>query len=267
MLKKFTAACSLITACVSFPAHAQSFDYTETFLGDGLIYQPLDSACRITDSRLAASGALANGTTRTLTARGVSDFTNQGGRNCSAAIPATAEALMATVTLLPTTGAGFLKVMPNGTPWQQGGTVQAQGTNVIGLNSAYGISNDMVIKLKPGAAPHMDAYANTTGNPVHFIIDVSGYFYRRSTTCTGMASALTPIAAGATVSVDTPACAANFALGNGGCEVFSGTGVVASAGLRVTAAPANKPFWRCQIRNTGATPASAFATGVCCNGN
>ena len=227
MLKHRAAAFCFIGDCLGFPAHAQ-FSYTETLLGDGLMYQPLDAACRITDSRAAASGGtLAHNATRTLTARGVSDFTNQGGRNCSAAIPATAEAVMATVTLMPTTGAGFLKVMPNGTPWQNGGTVQAQGTNVSGLTPSYGISNDMVIKLKAGAAPHIDAYANTTGNPVHFVIDVAGYFYRHTRTCTEVAGTSAAIATGTTATLVTPTCPANFAFDHGGRDVLSGiTGAV-----------------------------------------
>jgi hypothetical protein len=128
----------------------------------------------------------------------------------------------------------------------------------------------MVIKTKTGAAPHMDVFVNSSANPAHFIIDVAGYFYRHTRTCTEVAGTSTAIATGTTATLDTPTCPANFAFDHGGCEVLSGiTGAVhvRSSRLRVTAAPDNKPFWRCQIHNSGAIAATAIAAGVCCSGN
>jgi hypothetical protein len=278
MLKKFTAACSLITACLSFPAHAQ-FSYTETFLGDGLIYQPLNTACRITDSRQPnGGGAVANNATRSLTVMSptggpvLTDYTFQGGRACTQHIPSNAEAVMASVQFLPTTGAAFMKLMANGVPAAQGNTIAGQGTNVAGFNAAYGIVNDMVIKTKTGAAPHMDVFVVSSANPAHFVIDVAGYFYRRATTCTGQGTFGAPLLPGQTAIVNGEACQANFALGNGGCEqvdatnpsVSTTTGIVVQSGLRVSN---NKPYWRCTMRNSGTTAIVPLVTSVCCNGN
>ena len=62
--------------------------------------------CRIVDTR-AAGGAIALNTVRKFRVRGTSGFPSQGGKSGGCSIPASAGAILATISLSSETGNGF----------------------------------------------------------------------------------------------------------------------------------------------------------------
>jgi hypothetical protein len=88
-------------------------------------------------------------------------------------VPASAVAVIATLTLVAGTGGGllnggFLAVFPGGTAWP--------GTSNVNGDTSHAIASGVMVGL--GTGPHageVSVYAGATGQPVHVLLDVAGY--------------------------------------------------------------------------------------------
>jgi hypothetical protein len=111
--------------------------------------------CRLVDTR--ASYPLQSGQSRSFLAAG----------HCG--IPATAKALMLNVTVLGSTGAGFLTLYPDNLSVPVSSTINFQA----GLTRA----NSGVVRLSTDGEGRVGVYSSVGGGGVaHLLLDVSGYF-------------------------------------------------------------------------------------------
>ncbi|HVG08674.1 MAG TPA: Ig-like domain-containing protein, partial [Thermoanaerobaculia bacterium] len=125
--------------------------------------------CRLYDSRQPAAptppapaGVLPAGGSRTVTVNGF----------CG--VPAEAVAVALNVTVAETTASGNLSLYPNGVVVSQPSQPSPQ-VAVASLSFKSGVNQGKILVVELGASGDLVAQNNSAG-PLHFIIDVSGYF-------------------------------------------------------------------------------------------
>lgn len=204
-MNMFAKACAaLIVLVTAVNASAQN----------GNVYKPLNARCRIADSRVISSPLPAT-TTRNLDVTATSSYVSQGGTADAAGcgIPATAQALAVSLTVLPPAGAsGYFKIFPYLGAWQDGNTVNFNGV---------GITNDVIVREDTGAsAAEISIYTSTQTD---YVVDVVGYFEPPSPTlaCQATAFGSNTVAAGGTVNTNAPSCAAGYVATSTNCETTS----------------------------------------------
>lgn len=157
-------------------ALARASDVTAKSIGSTIAdttYTPLPNGrCRVADSRVIAS-PLAGATARSIDVESVGSYASQGGNgtfangdgstNCG--LPDFATALAVSVTVLSIGSEGFFKIYDNGKPYQTGNTVYYTGS--------VSAANDVIATTCQTCANELAIYSST---PVHYVIDVVGYF-------------------------------------------------------------------------------------------
>lgn len=178
----------------------------------GNVYKALTARCRIADSRVISSPIPA-GTTRNLDVTLTTSYASQGGTADAAGcgIPATAQALAVSLTILPPAGtSGFFKIFPYLGAWQDGNTVNFNGT---------GITNDVIVREDTGAsASELSIYSSAQTD---YVVDVVGYFEPPAAptlACVTTAETIDTVAAGATKNTIAPACATGYVQTGTNCE-------------------------------------------------
>ena len=216
------------------------------------VYTPLPNGrCRVADSRVIAS-PLPGATARNIDVEDTASYASQGGNGSSAGdgstncgIPSFATALAVSVTVLTVGNEGFFKIYANGDAFTTG--------NTVFYMPAVSASNDVIVKSCQACALELAVYSSS---PVHYVIDVVGYFMPPVATalqCVDTAETIVSVAAGATANATAPACASGYTQTATNCEssTWQMPFVYFSGGT-------------CSAQNNSAGSASLRASRTCC---
>lgn len=146
-----------------------------TVLGDDatdLVYFPLPP-CRILDTRLGTglwAGPLASGSD-TYVAHN-QNLVAQGGTAAGCGVPTDPAAILATVTVVPTSGPGDLRVYAYGTTLPNASVIN------YALYAGLNLANSTIIPT--GQITGYDFRIKVDGAATHVVVDVAGYFWKPS---------------------------------------------------------------------------------------
>lgn len=140
-----------------------------------LVFVPLPP-CRIIDTRVPGQ-ALQPAQIREFKVAGTSGFSAQGGNSTGCGVPAgaanpNAPAVVVNVIAVNPPGSGFIRAWATGTPMPSTSVVNF--ANVPGL----AIANGIIVSINGTSLASSDLTVLAEGSPVHFVVDVTGYFTR-----------------------------------------------------------------------------------------
>lgn len=219
---------------------------------------PLTEKCRVADSRLVGA-PLAGGASRLLNVSDNPSYSAQGGLGSSSScgIPNDANAYALSVTAIPSTLGGFLKIFPAGKTPSGGNTVvfpAAPGSN----------ANDMIAIPRVNGVDELGVFASVSA---HYIVDVVGYFRPSnpaSASCTSLWNydALYP---GQQTTLNSHLCTTGNTISASGCTAAPTAGVVLSESSVVSVSSGT--YHKCVFTNNGSSIVSIDAYGTCCPTN
>jgi len=222
-------------------------------LGDALqdlVYTPI-TPCRIVDTRLAAGGAIAAGSTRLFDVDGAS-FTSQGGSASGCGIPfGVARAVTMTIVAVQPAGTGFLRA------W---GLNAAPNTAVVNYVAGEVIADTAPIPVVPGGGADFSIFSLATS---HVVVDVLGYYAAPVATaleCNTVNTAFVPVPVNSWTNIDA-FCAAGLTATGGGYNV--GEGTLGYPGVWVTTLPVGNG-WRTWVDNQTNGPRNIQTWVRCC---
>lgn len=170
-----------------------------------LVYTMI-TPCRIADTRVAG-GKLSAGSTRNFFSNAPgSNFAPQGGRASSdCGIPADPSAMALMVTVVGTSGSGYLTAFPYGVT-----RPTASSLNYTGMNQV--LANEILVKQTIGGVADFSVFSLASA---HVVIDAVGYFMAPQATAlscvAGPSSAWAPVPDTASeTEVAAPGCAAGY---------------------------------------------------------
>jgi hypothetical protein len=175
-------------------------------LTSDLVYFPV-VPCRLFDTRVAV-GAFGDTEQRSYWTYPGGNLGPQGGNAAGCGIPGEVAAIAVNFTVVGSGGTGF------GRAWAHGGAVPF--ASVMNYTPGAILPNTTVIPLNQTVG-QQEFSVRIDGSPVHVIGDVVGYFWAPFATplqTTGT-ELQTPFAAGATVTVQAPACPAGYVVTGG----------------------------------------------------
>lgn len=222
-------------------------------LGDpdsDLVFIPV-TPCRLFDTRLAG-GAIAANSVRNFDINVASSFASQGGEgnDCGVGSDGSFAAAVINLTVVTPTIAGYITAYPLGAAQPLAATVNYVAGDIVG--------NEVIVKLDQGAAAaelSVYSFAQT-----HLVGDIVGYFATPRATpiqCQEVSAATSSIAAGATGTVSSPACAAGYTITGGGCSSTTFDGRVVTTRTFLTG-------HFCAFRNEGGGTMIGTAYANCC---
>ncbi|HEX7183753.1 MAG TPA: hypothetical protein VF756_18110 [Thermoanaerobaculia bacterium] len=140
-----------------------------------LVFVPLPP-CRVIDTRVPGQ-ALQPAQIREFKVAGTTGFSSQGGNPTGCGVPAgavnpNAPAVVVNVIAVNPPGSGFIRAWATGTPMPSTSVVNF--ANVPGL----AIANGIVVSINGTSLASSDLTVLAEGSPVHFVVDVTGYFTR-----------------------------------------------------------------------------------------
>jgi len=213
-------------------------------LSNDLVYTPLQP-CRILDTRNVGGAIAANSTRNFITYAG--GFAFQGGSATNCGTPSVATAVAINLTAVTPNGAGFATAFPFGTTQPTASSINYTAGAIV--------NNSLVVQTpNPLGGSDMTIY---TFAQSHFVADIVGYFAPPVATaiqCVDTAfTTSSSIAAGGTVNVTAPACAAGYTQTTTNCEAstWDMPFVYINGGV-------------CSAKNNGASAATVRASRTCC---
>jgi hypothetical protein len=168
-----------------------------------LVYTMI-TPCRIADTRVAG-GKLSAGSTRHFVSNAPgSNFAPQGGSASSdCGIPADPSAMALMVTVVGTTGSGYLTAFPYGVTRPTASSLNYTGTNQV-------LANEILVKQTIGGAADFSVFSLAGA---HVVIDAVGYFMAPTATalqCQGTSRTAVDLPAGSTNYYYNEACPSGY---------------------------------------------------------